>query len=1355
VAQATAAWSADLAGLVTEDPLTYYRDLPDATLDLTHAHPSGLAMLLAGRPCRLSALVREPGALADARRRARAVQASTTALADERGLDAGWLAVGLATWQVPDDEPVPTAPVLLRSCRLRPRGAAGDDVDIDLGSKVLLNPQLVSAMAGLDVHLDGDVIADLALREDGFDPRPLLERVAQTCRHVPGFGIDHRYLVSAFVTSWSPLLSELADAETLGGHEVVAALAADPHAVEAVAADPGAPALEDAAREVEAHLVLDADTAQQSAITRVVAGSHLVIDAPSGTGASQTIANLVAVLAAAGRRVLVLSPRRSSLEAVLTRLDDVGLRELALDLPDGGIDRRRAVRLLTRTLDRAGAVPEAEPSDLARRRDGLRQLLDDHVAALHESREPWGSSAYDAQLALAELTSRRPAPRSRVRVRSEQLTRLDRDELDRIRDELREVAELGVFRAGPDDDPWFGARLTTPDEATEALDRATRAVRVGLPSARERMGALLSEAGMPAARSVQDWERALRLLAEVRSTLEVFSAKVYDTSLADVVAATGSAAWRREHGVRMSTLQRRRLRRHCRSLLRPGRPPADLHGALVRAADQRRRWQELAGRGSVPRLPSGLALAERAYSPVREDLDWLAQRLTATPAGGGLLTDDLQALAARLDLLATRATSLPLVPRVVALRDALSAVGLEALLDDLAQRDVPAQDVGAELDLVWWTSLLQHVAQTDARYGRHDGDALRRTAAEFAEADRAYLAYAAQQVRRLSAGRLVRTLDRCPEQATLVRSESSRERRWRPLAELVHLAPDVVAAARPCWTMSPLVVPQALPPGAWFDVVVVDDASEAGTAETVPALSRGRQVVVVGDLQQARSGSVLSRLSELLPVTRLRTLHGVLDPRVTTFANEHAYGGTLVALPSPVNGDALTFHPVDGTGMLVPGQDAVETTDAEVQRVVELVVAHARTRPHESLGVITLTPAHAARVETALRVQLTHVPEAAAFVNADGPERFFVKVVDRVHGDTRDAIILSVGYGRTAHGRVLHRFGPVSRDGGDRLLVAATTRSRRRLAVVAAFAADDLDPDRLTSPGSRLLRDLLQHVAAGGAALGPAVPEAAGTATRRPDPLVIDLATRLRSDDLEVRVGQADADESVDLAVSEGSGGGWLAVETDGPRYARHSARVRDRLRPEALARRGWHHERVWSTDLFRDPAREVARVRAAARVPRPADGPDAVGTSPAGPGVRWDSGHPESPWTAVSAQRRGERPRVPTGRAIEDYRDDELDAVVRWICSDTLLRTHEQLSALVRQQLGLVRRSTAVDAAVSAAITRVVARGEVRTRPAVERSAAPSQGRRTSDGAQPAARVQAHDPHERWLLDQRPPHWD
>ncbi len=58
-----------------------------------------------------------------------------------------------------------------------------------------------------------------------------------------------------------------------------------------------------------------------------------------------------------------------------------------------------------------------------------------------------------------------------------------------------------------------------------------------------------------------------------------------------------------------------------------------------------------------------------------------------------------------------------------------------------------------------------------------------------------------------------------------------------------------------------------------------------------------------------------------------------------------------------------------------------------------------------------------------------------------------------------------------------------------------------------------------------------------------------------------------------------------------------VAVETDGPEYAGLlGSRARDRLRVEQLELLGWRPVRVWTTDLYRDPAREVARIVAAVR---------------------------------------------------------------------------------------------------------------------------------------------------------------
>jgi very-short-patch-repair endonuclease len=332
-------------------------------------------------------------------------------------------------------------------------------------------------------------------------------------------------------------------------------------------------------------------------------------------------------------------------------------------------------------------------------------------------------------------------------------------------------------------------------------------------------------------------------------------------------------------------------------------------------------------------------------------------------------------------------------------------------------------------------------------------------------------------------------------------------------------------------------------------------------------------------------------------VARLRRNYRCRDERLMAFAAEHIYGGELETLPGPDGGDApggddvLSLEQVDGTGPVVAGVDAVESTDAEVFRVVDLVLDHARRRPGESLGVVTLTARHAARIDEALHRAAAEDPGLARFFADNRAEPFAVKDVERAQGDTRDAVVLSIGYGRTPHGRVLHAFGPLSAPGGERRLAVATTRARRRLTVVSSFGADDLDPARLETAGARLLRELLAYAAAGGS---PGAGVSPPPSYR--DPLLDDLAARLEADGLTVR-RRYGISGSLDLAVGDESGRLLVAVESDGPAYAAMSStRERDRLRVEHLQRLGWSHLRLWSTDIFRDPAREVARVKAAVR---------------------------------------------------------------------------------------------------------------------------------------------------------------
>jgi DNA polymerase III delta prime subunit len=1246
VAEAVKVWQRHLVDLGGRNTLLWYRDLPAGTLDLTSAHPGGLAMLLAGRPTRLSDLVREPAALDEARRRARTIRAKTLELSEERGIAAGFIAIGMASWTVRGATRAPAAPVLLRSCVLKPTGAAREDFDLDLGNDVEFNPVLehyLRSEQGLD--LDTGALEEMANASGAFDPHPVYAALTTLCASVPEFSVAPRLVVGTFSYAKLPMVADLAaQGDSLADHDVVAALAGDPGALRAVRTSvPDSPADSDPTHEL---LILDADSTQQSAIDAVRSGAHLVIKGPPGTGKSQTIANLIASLAGEGKRVLFVAEKRAAIDAVLSRLDGVGLGDLVLDAYDGASNKRRLAKEFGAALERGAQVQDPDTSEIERALVDRRATLVEHAGALHEVRQPWGVSAHQAQEAISMLGALPQPPTSRVRVRGEQLAGLDRQHVQELGRQLTEAASLGAWSTEPGSDPWFGARIATSEEAVRARDITSRLSQGGLQDVEQIMHEVFAEVSLPQADRIGDWGRVLDSVGRVRDTLEVFRPEIFDIPLGDLVAATGDKAERDANGVSLGWYSRWRLRRQARSLLRPGPPPADLHAALLDAQTQRNAWQQMAGAGGRPEIPVDLDRARTAYTSVSSDLGWLAERLTATHGGGDLFSMTLVDLQARLAELDNRPDRLTVVPQVLGALDALREGGMGALVDDLARRGVEPDDVAAELEFVWWTSFSEDLIVRDPRYGAHDGAQLQRVAREYVAADHAHLRASADRVRAGAGRRLREVLADHPDQEALVRAEAGKSRRHRPLRDLLPKAAETLTAAKPAWAMSPLVVASVLPPGRWFDVVIFDEASQIPPAQAVSAISRAHQVVVAGDERQLPPTSfftaavdedgapetdaltegfesVLDVLTAALPTRRLSWHYRSLDERLVAFANREMYDGSLVTFPGTGTDAVVRLESVEGSGIVQAGEEAIESTEAEVSRVVELVLEHARTRPQESLGVIALGIRHATRLDDALRRVLASdaAHGVGDFFDEDRPERFFVKNLERVQGDERDAIILSVGYGKTPHGRVLHRFGPLNLEGGERRLNVAITRARRRMTVVSSLVANDLDPARLKSRGAVMLRDFLAYAADGtfpvvvtetapatDTATGPTTPAAATAVAPAPaphpegmsstaDPLRAEFARRLRDSGLVVHESYGSAGQPIDLAVEDPDHRGHVlvAVETDGPAYAAmRSSRDRDRLRGEQLGRLGWMHVRVWTTDLFRDPARDVARVNAA-----------------------------------------------------------------------------------------------------------------------------------------------------------------
>jgi len=211
---------------------------------------------------------------------------------------------------------------------------------------------------------------------------------------------------------------------------------------------------------------------------------------------------------------------------------------------------------------------------------------------------------------------------------------------------------------------------------------------------------------------------------------------------------------------------------------------------------------------------------------------------------------------------------------------------------------------------------------------------------------------------------------------------------------------------------------------------------------------------------------------------------------------------------------------------------------------------------------------------------------------------------------------LSIGYGKHHDGRMRYQWGPLLRDGGERRLNVAATRAKHRLTLVSSFSGHDVDPDRVTKAGARLLADYLDYASSGGSA-----PEASGSGEL--DSFEADVRDRLAAAGIEVVPQYGVGGYRVDFAATHPSDARRmvLAIEADGASYRQSgSVRDRDRLRGEHLQRLGWRYHRLWSTSWFQNPDAEVAKVRRAYQQAVSATEPPPAAHMAAGPG-RADEG--------------------------------------------------------------------------------------------------------------------------------------
>ncbi|WP_163559973.1 DUF3320 domain-containing protein [Halomonas sp. NO4] len=555
------------------------------------------------------------------------------------------------------------------------------------------------------------------------------------------------------------------------------------------------------------------------------------------------------------------------------------------------------------------------------------------------------------------------------------------------------------------------------------------------------------------------------------------------------------------------------------------------------------------------------------------------------------------------------------VVRFNQLSEDLEEAGLGHLVEILAGWPHAPHVLSPWLALSYYGGLVDHAYVERPRLGRFDRLTHERLIQEFNQLDEACFRYAQESL-------VERLHDTLPSyhaagEMEILRREFTKKRRHLPIRRLLREAGTVIQQAKPVFMMSPMSVAGYLAQGNLdFDLVIFDEASQIPAPEALGAILRGRQVVVVGDSKQMPPTNFFGQSVELtdeeadesatadvesilgmmkargMPERMLRWHYRSRHHSLIAVSNAQFYDNQLLIFPSPglhPHARGLGFRYLPDTHYDRGGS---RTNAGEARAVAKAVIEHVRRHPALSLGVVAFSTAQREAILLEVeRLRREHEELEDFFRHHDGGDEFFIKNLENVQGDERDVIFISVGYGRTAAGRLGQNFGPLNKAGGERRLNVLISRARLAMEVFANFQADELRVTDGSPFGVRAFQAFLKYAETG------ELPTHEMTDKEPDSPFEWEVMRAIQDLGYEVQPQVGSQGFFIDLAVRDPDAPGrfLLAVECDGASY--HSsavARDRDRLRQSVLEGLGWRFHRIWSTEWFRNAPAETQRLKEA-----------------------------------------------------------------------------------------------------------------------------------------------------------------
>ncbi|NEG55009.1 helicase [Bifidobacterium platyrrhinorum] len=1176
-------WHDQYRASLVPSPLENISQL-SAQLDLTHAHPSGIAQLFASGHVTLESLFRDNGMLRAAERRLGRVLEDRGARKRMSGVAELSLVVGVATWRGN------ALPVLLYPVEAVSSDTPGQS-SITFTGNVSLNASFVSVMHSAGVDIDEEYLFDGSHYASGTPETSAVfgTITEQAKRAIGDFSIERHIILGCFMEPSAQVLTEtqriidrLGDGPS--GNPLLDALAGDKDAIEALR---GAPIPDYSPFDADPHTeyeVGDVDNTVRYAAQLAAAGHSIAIDGALGRDTAEQAAAIASRCVMNGRTVLyapgVAEQKRRFMQVMRANEMQGLLLDIADERANASIDRQ----LITAVGFQSGVATQ-HFDQLADELVGVRSRLTRYLGDLHGVSEKWGVSAYQTIQNLAAISVAPTHPATRVRL-TETTARQVAGHMDEWTKKLERAGEVGEYTIGPNDTAWYKASLTSEKEAVNAYQRVVDLLEKVLPAVREHVSATVQACGFPVPATARDWSRQIIVLKNLRRVLDVFQPEIFERDVDAMIEASKPKADRKAEGTTMGFWERRRHLREARSLLRVGAQVEDLHAALVVVRKQSEQWHTLVPHGGWPVLPPKLDQMIAAQETMSADMTALDAVLSTTPQGGELETRDFNEVEARLKALLEDHKALDDLPERCRLENEFQQVGLNDLVADFTNRRIDPTAVGAELQLAWWTTVFEDIVRSSPIISNQDGSVLANATERFEQVDVEHVRSIGPMVAQESMRRLCDLLFARTQEANLLHTQ---------LAGRTHLSLDrirrdhaeIFAAAKPILMATPDTLASLTEAKPLADVAIIDACAHIPPIQLLSIVVRVKQVVVI-----AHRGTVtcmgLKQLINALPVVEVKSHPVRRAPVLSEFLESEGYGAVRYDVTTEGARGHVAYHKIDdANGTPVFSTGLVESSQQEIDAVVRLITERAAgfaiVPASYMLTVVTLTDVFRVRLGSELKLLAAKDKSMNSFLR-------HVRIVGirEVAGAQATDVILSLCYAKTAHGRLLQQFGALEDIGGRGMLLDALALADRNVDIVSAFSSDEMEDERIHTPGVKLLKTMLvwaEHLADEDA---HPVELASGKNT-----LFNDLADRIRARGLDVAIDYGfDKGLTIPMVVGLKDKPYALAVLTDDAGYMSiQSTRERHRMLTADLMTLGWSAITVWSVGAFVNPEKEVDRI--------------------------------------------------------------------------------------------------------------------------------------------------------------------